>query len=56
MVLTSNVKRMSFSVESRIDFPRATPALLTRMVGSPTSLRMREATDEMEEGTVMSHL
>ncbi len=54
--LTSKVKRTSFSVASRMDFPRATPALLIRMVGSPTSFLMREAVDARRAGEVMSHL
>jgi hypothetical protein len=47
---------MSFSVASRMFFPRQTPALLIRMVGSPTSLRIWDATEEIVEGEVMSHL
>jgi hypothetical protein len=36
--------------------PRATPALLMRIVGSPTSLRILAAVEAMRDKEVMSHL
>jgi len=36
--------------------PRATPALLIRIVGAPTVVRIWEAMVEMVLGDVMSHL
>jgi hypothetical protein len=55
-VLTLKVRFISFSVESRIVFPRATPALLTRTVGLPRAERMDEAAEAMADGDVRSHL
>lgn len=56
MELTSKVKRTSFSVLSRMDFPRATPALKTRTVGLPTVRRISAATEATVAELVMSHL
>ena len=39
-----------------MSLPRTTPALLIRIVGSPTSLRISAATAAIVEGEVMSHL
>lgn len=47
---------MSFSVDSRIVLPRATPALLMRTVGLPSEERMDEAAEAMASGSVRSHL
>lgn len=41
---------------SRIVLPRATPALLIRMVGLPRVERMEEAASLMEDGELRSHL
>jgi hypothetical protein len=41
---------MSFSVDSSMVLPRATPALLMRTVGLPSVERMEEAADDMEDG------
>ena len=43
----SKVRRRSVSLVSRIVFPRAKPALLIRMVGSPTWVRISAAVDLM---------
>jgi hypothetical protein len=48
------VRLRSFSVVSRMVLPRATPALLMRMVGLPSVLRMDEAASLMEEGELRS--
>lgn len=50
------VRLRSFSVVSRIVLPRATPALLMRMVGFPSVERMEAAAEEMEDGEERSHL
>jgi hypothetical protein len=55
-VLTLKVRLMSFSVVSRIVLPRATPALLMRIVGLPSVERMDEAASAMAEGEERSHL
>ena len=47
---------MSFSVVSRMVFPRATPALLMRTVGLPREERMDDAAVAMEVGEERSHL
>lgn len=36
--------------------PRATPALLIRIVGLPTSWKILAAVEAMRDGEVMSHL
>lgn len=41
--LTSNVRRTSASVESRMLRPRQTPALLIKTVGGPISVRIEAA-------------
>jgi hypothetical protein len=41
---------MSFSVESRIVFPRATPALLMSTVGLPSVERILDAADDIDAG------
>jgi hypothetical protein len=55
-VFTLKVRLMSFSVVSRMVLPRATPALLMRIVGAPSVERMDEAASAMEEGEERSHL
>jgi hypothetical protein len=45
---------MSNSVEERMDFPRATPALLIRTVGAPRVVVMDWAAEAMEEGEARS--
>jgi hypothetical protein len=47
-VFTLKVSRISDSVASRIDFPRAQPALLIRTVGEPRVLRTEEQASRME--------
>jgi hypothetical protein len=47
---------MSFSVALMMFFPRAQPALLTRMVGSPRVERMAEAVEAMAVEEERSHL
>ncbi len=47
---------MSFGVEARMDFPRAIPALLIRIVGCPTWARICVAAEAMAVGEVISHL
>lgn len=47
---------MSRSVVSRIVLPRATPALLIRIVGLPRVARICEAASLIEEGEERSHL
>ena len=56
MELTSKVNLTSFSVASRMDFPRATPAFRTRTVGLPTVRRISAATEATVAESVMSHL
>jgi hypothetical protein len=53
---TNNVRRMSDSVLSRMDFPFATPALLIRTVGFPKCALISEDADAMEAGEARSHL
>ena len=53
-MLTLKVKFRSFSVVSRIVLPRATPALLIRVVGLPRVLRICDAATLMDEGEVRS--
>ena len=53
-MLTLKVKFRSFSVVSRIVLPRATPALLIRIVGLPRALRICDAASLMDEGEVRS--
>ena len=55
-MFTLKVRLMSFSVVSRMVLPRATPALLIRMVGLPNVERMEEAASAMAEGEERSHL
>jgi hypothetical protein len=47
---------MSFSVDSRMVLPRATPALLINTVGLPRVERMDEAAEVIAFGEVRSHL
>lgn len=47
---------MSFSVESRMVLPRATPALLMRTVGLPREERMASAAEAIALGEDRSHL
>jgi hypothetical protein len=47
---------MSFSVESKMVLPRATPALLIKTVGLPRVERMDEAAEAIASGEVRSHL
>ena len=56
MVLTSKVNLVSLSVPSRMVFPRATPALLMRMVGLPHFFRMAAAAFAIWSVEVISHL
>lgn len=55
-MLTLNVRLMSFSVVVRMVLPRATPALLMRMVVLPSVERICAAALEMEAGEERSHL
>jgi hypothetical protein len=57
MVLTSKVRRTSASVPPRMVLPRATPALLIRMVGEPLwAERISLAAAAMSFVEVMSHV
>jgi hypothetical protein len=47
---------MSFSVDSRMVLPRATPALLIRTVGFPSVDRIEDAAEAMASGELRSHL
>lgn len=53
-MFTLNVSLMSDSVLSRMDFPRAQPALLIRTVGAPKAARMDAAALVMEAGEARS--
>jgi len=45
---------MSVSVESRMDFPRAQPALLISTVGAPKAAQTEDAALVMEAGDARS--
>jgi hypothetical protein len=55
-VFTLNVRLRSFSDEERSGFPRATPALLMRIVGGPRVVVIFSAAEAIEEGDERSQV